>query len=558
MQFLRNIAIRTAMLWVLGVFCVLWGGVSVYTIFSFKEMTTTSQTSTLLVHNMNLVNQGNDQYFRMVTRLARVVDWRRTGENTLADKEQASALTALNNLKSDLATFSSIDHAGLDAALAEAVVRDWGNLITQGVDPMFQKAQTNALDEYQRYAKETVPALSRQFGASVNAFNKAGSEKFAAAGERFQQITAIGQNILLTGLVVGLLLLFFTDRYLVACLVKPLDTLREHFSAIASGQLGKPIHDFGRNCVGRLLPLLRDMQTSLAKTVSTIRSSTDAIYLGASEIASGNNDLSSRTEHQASALEETAASMEQLTATVKQNAENANHASQLALQASNTARKGGEIVDNVVKTMAEISGSSKRIAEITTVINGIAFQTNILALNAAVEAARAGEQGRGFAVVAGEVRSLAQRSAQAAKEIEGLIAESAHCVGTGSQLVEDAGVTMSDIVRAVTNVTDIMGEIASASGEQSKGIAQVGQAVAEMDSVTQQNAALVEQASAAARSLEEQAAVLNQTVAVFQLSESVVPVAAPAVVPVAALARAGSSTVAKKALPPENDNWEQF
>lgn len=218
-------------------------------------MTTTSQTSTLLLHNMNLVNQGNDQYFRIVTRLARVVDWRRSGKNMLADKEQVSALTALNNLKSNLATFSSIDHAGLDAALAEAVVRDWGNLISQGVDPMFQKAQANALDEYQRYAKETVPALSRQFGASVNAFNKAGSDKFAEAGARFQQITAIGQNILLTGLVAGLLL-FFTDRYLVACLVKPPDTLREHFSAIASGQLGKPIHDFGRNCVGRLLPLL--------------------------------------------------------------------------------------------------------------------------------------------------------------------------------------------------------------------------------------------------------------------------------------------------------------
>lgn len=211
----------------------------------------------------------------------------------------------------------------------------------------------------------------------------------------------------------------------------------------------------------------------------------------------------------------------------------------------------------MVKTMAEISESSKRIAEITTVINGIAFQTNILALNAAVEAARAGEQGRGFAVVAGEVRSLVQRSAQAVKEIEGLISEFAHCVGTGSQLVEDAGVTMSDIVRAVTNVTDITGEIASASGEQSKGITQVGQAVAEMDSVTQQNAALVEQASAAALSLEEQAAVLNRTVAMFQLSESVVPVAVPTA-PVAALARAGSGTAAKKALPPGNDNWEQF
>ncbi|MBE5201653.1 Tar ligand binding domain-containing protein [Pectobacterium quasiaquaticum] len=555
MKLIKNIAIRTAMLWVLGIFCVLWGGVSIYTMFSFKEMTATSKTSTLLVQNMNFINQGNDQYFRMVTRLARAVDARRSGDNATADKEQASALVALDKLKSDLVAFNAIDHADLDAALVQAVSRDWNNLVTQGVEPLYQKAASNALDDYQNQAKNVVPPLSRQFGVSLSAFSNASAEKFDAAGVRFEQITTIGQNILLSGLVIGLIMLFLTDRYLVMCLVRPLNDLRYHFSAIASGHLGKPILDFGNNCVGRLFPLLREMQGSLASTVSTIRNSTDSIYQGASEIAAGNNDLSSRTEEQASALEETAASMEQLTATVKQNAENANHASQLALQASTTAKKGGEIVENVVKTMAEISGSSRKIAEITTVINGIAFQTNILALNAAVEAARAGEQGRGFAVVAGEVRSLAQRSAQAAKEIEGLISESVRCVDTGSNLVSDAGDTMQNIVRAVTNVTDIMGEIASASEEQSKGIAQVGQAVAEMDSVTQQNAALVEQASSAALSLEEQAALLNQTVSLFQLSDTQsglqmtakpvqkTPVIAP---------RTG------KALPPSNDNWEKF
>ncbi|EHD22494.1 MULTISPECIES: methyl-accepting chemotaxis protein [Brenneria] len=557
MKLLKNIAIRTAMLWVLGIFCVLWGGVSLYTMFSFKEMTATSKTSSLLVQNMNYVNQGNDQYFRMVTRLARAVDARRNGDNETADKEQASALNALNTLKADLVSFYGIDHAGLDDALVQAVSRDWHNLIVQGVELSYQKAAANEFDEYQEQAKNVVPPLSRQFGASMSAFNKAGSEKFAAAGVRFEQITTIGQNILLTGLIIGLLLLFFTDRYLVTCLVRPLNDLRDHFGVIASGQLGKPIKDFGRNCVGRLFPLLREMQTSLANTVSTIRNSTDSIYQGASEIAAGNNDLSSRTEQQASALEETAASMEQLTATVKQNAENANHASQLALQASTTAKKGGDIVENVVKTMAEISGSSRKIAEITTVINGIAFQTNILALNAAVEAARAGEQGRGFAVVAGEVRSLAQRSAQAAKEIEGLISESVRCVDTGSNLVEDAGNTMHDIVRAVTNVTNIMGEIASASEEQSKGIAQVGQAVAEMDSVTQQNAALVEQASAAALSLEEQAALLNQTVSLFHLSEqqNLQPRSAAKSAPAP---KAVAAAPAAKALPPSQDNWEKF
>ncbi|KHS65240.1 chemotaxis protein [Pectobacterium brasiliense] len=555
MKLIKNIAIRTAMLWVLGIFCVLWGGVSIYTMFSFKEMTATSKTSTLLVQNMNFINQGNDQYFRMVTRLARAVDARRSGDNATADKEQASALVALDKLKSDLVAFNAIDHAGLDAALVQAVSRDWNNLVTQGVEPLYQKAVANALDDYQNQAKNVVPPLSRQFGASLSAFSNASAEKFDAAGVRFEKITTIGQNILLSGLIIGLVMLFLTDRYLVVCLVRPLNDLRYHFSVIASGHLGKPILDFGNNCVGRLFPLLREMQGSLASTVSTIRNSTDSIYQGASEIAAGNNDLSSRTEEQASALEETAASMEQLTATVKQNAENANHASQLALQASTTAKKGGEIVENVVKTMAEISGSSRKIAEITTVINGIAFQTNILALNAAVEAARAGEQGRGFAVVAGEVRSLAQRSAQAAKEIEGLISESVRCVDTGSNLVSDAGDTMQDIVRAVTNVTDIMGEIASASEEQSKGIAQVGQAVAEMDSVTQQNAALVEQASSAALSLEEQAALLNQTVSLFQLSDtqSGLQVAAKPVQKTPAIAPRAS-----KALPPSNDNWEKF
>ncbi|MEC5342134.1 methyl-accepting chemotaxis protein [Brenneria populi] len=556
MKFLKNIAIRTAMLWVLGTFCVLWGGVSLYTLFSFKEMTATSKLSGLLVENLNFINQGNDQYFRMVTRLARAVDARQNGDDETADKEQASALNALNALKSGLAAFNAVDHAGLSDALVQAVSRDWSNLITQGVEPLYQKAAARALDDYYVQAKTVVPPLSRQFGASLTAFSTAGSEKFVAAGIRFEQITKIGQSILLTGLVIGLAMLFLTDRYLVKFLVRPLNDLRDHFGVIASGQLGKPIADFGRNCVGKLFPLLREMQTSLANTVSTIRNSTDSIYQGASEIAAGNNDLSSRTEQQASALEETAASMEQLTATVKQNAENANHASQLALQASTTAKKGGGIVDNVVQTMSEISNSSRKIAEITTVINGIAFQTNILALNAAVEAARAGEQGRGFAVVAGEVRSLAQRSAQAAKEIEGLIAESVRCVDTGSHLVADAGDTMHEIVRAVTNVTDIMGEIASASEEQSKGIAQVGQAVAEMDSVTQQNAALVEQASAAALSLEEQAALLNQTVSLFQLSEQHSP--RGVIAPAKAAPKAAAAATVQKALPSGNDNWEKF
>ena len=301
-------------------------------------------------------------------------------------------------------------------------------------------------------------------------------------------------------------------------LLKPLAQIMEHIRVITGGDLTHKLNVEGRNEMGRLAMGLEEMQQSLISTVTAVRNSSESIHTGAAEISSGNNDLSSRTEQQAASLEETAASMEQLTATVKQNTDNAKQATQLAKNASDTAARGGRVVDTVVHTMSEIADSSQQIAQITNVIDSIAFQTNILALNAAVEAARAGEQGRGFAVVAGEVRALASRSAQAAKEIKALIDNSTHCVGMGSQQVSDAGKTMAEIVAAVTRVTDIMGEIASASEEQSRGIEQVSLAVSQMDSVTQQNAALVEESAAAAASLEQQAEQLRQAVAVFRIT----------------------------------------
>ncbi|MBB6114485.1 MULTISPECIES: methyl-accepting chemotaxis protein [unclassified Rahnella] len=347
-------------------------------------------------------------------------------------------------------------------------------------------------------------------------------------------------------------------------LIHPLKNIVVTIRKIATGDLTHEIVVKSRNEIGQLADSLKYMQEELIRTVSGVRHGADAIYSGASEISAGNSDLSSRTEEQASALEETAASMEQLTATVKQNAENARQASQLALSASETALKGGKVVANVVDTMNDIASSSKKITDITGVIDGIAFQTNILALNAAVEAARAGEQGRGFAVVAGEVRSLAQRSAQAAKEIKGLIDDSVSRINTGSVLAESAGETMNDMVNAVTRVTDIMGEITSASDEQSRGIEQVAQAITEMDRVTQQNASLVEESASASAALEEQASLLTQSVAVFTLSQSVNnsvrPVTSsstrlPLLTPNLSGSQAGTGGAAQSKL---SENWETF
>ncbi len=295
---------------------------------------------------------------------------------------------------------------------------------------------------------------------------------------------------------------------------------------VRDGNLTVAIVDNARDEFSPLLAALGDMQASLTKIVTNVRSGVDSVSTASGQIAAGNQDLSSRTEEQASSLQQTAASMEQLTSTVKQSAESARQASQLASSASTAATRGGEVVGMVVMTMEEITASSRKIADIISVIDGIAFQTNILALNAAVEAARAGEQGRGFAVVAGEVRSLAQRSAQAAREIKSLISDSVSKVDEGSKQVTEAGSAMGDIVAQVKRVTDLIAEISSASLEQSTGIGQVNDAITQMDQVTQQNAALVEESAAAATSLKEQAIQLSTAVAVFKLGS-----AQPTVIP---------------------------
>ncbi|WP_343653226.1 methyl-accepting chemotaxis protein [Herbaspirillum sp.] len=316
------------------------------------------------------------------------------------------------------------------------------------------------------------------------------------------------------GACAGLLLGVFITR----SITRPLNRAVQVAQTVAAGDLTSEIKVESRDETGLLLQALKDMNASLTKIVAEVRSGTDTIATASSEIATGNLDLSARTEEQASSLEETASSMEELTSTVKQNADNAKQANQFAVSASEVAEKGGAVVSQVVETMASITESSKKIVDIIAVIDGIAFQTNILALNAAVEAARAGEQGRGFAVVASEVRSLAQRSATAAKEIKGLIDNSVEKVDAGSTLVTEAGATMQDIVESVRRVTDIIGEITSASQEQTTGIEQINEAITQMDDVTQKNAALVEEAAAASQSLQDQASILMQTVSVFKLT----------------------------------------
>src|SRR5690606_8628985 len=306
-------------------------------------------------------------------------------------------------------------------------------------------------------------------------------------------------------------------------------------NAVAQGDLTVQIDARGRDEVAELLRALQTMKESLGRVVGEVRANAEGVALASTQIAQGNMDLSSRTEEQASALEETAASMEQLSSTVKQNADNARLADQLAKGASTVATQGGEVVGEVIETMKGINDSSRRIADIIGVIDGIAFQTNILALNAAVEAARAGEQGRGFAVVASEVRGLAQRSAEAAKEIKELITASVDQIGHGAELADKAGATMTEVVQSIVRVSDIMGEINSASVEQSAGVTQVGEAVAQMDHNTQQNAALVEESAAAAESLKEQAQRLVEAVAVFRLEREAAAASA-------ARASAGSAT----------------
>ena len=376
----------------------------------------------------------------------------------------------------------------------------------------------NDADAYSKINVRELTPTGAAFSSQLEAFQKQEDQQVATLlATREKEFTMV-MWLVAIGLVLALVLVAGVHAMLRAVVLAPLENAVALLDQVAHGDLTARIDDAGDNEIGRLLNAIRRMQQDLLSTVTQVRHGAEVINTGAQEIASGNMELSSRTETQASSLEETAASMEELTSTVRQNSENAQHARTLVEGASSTAAQGGDVMQKVVATMNDINASSKKIVDITSVIDGIAFQTNILALNAAVEAARAGEQGRGFAVVASEVRNLAQRSAAAAKEIKVLIDHSVANIALGTELVEQAGSTMQTLVGDVHQVTQIVGEIAVASREQSEGIDQVNTAIVQMDQVTQQNAALVEEAAAATASLQEQAAELTQAVSVFTIA----------------------------------------
>ena len=368
---------------------------------------------------------------------------------------------------------------------------------------LFKEVFTPAASTYQNQVKELLALQRKAIDDTAAAID--------AANDR--------SNTLLMILAVLMVAIGSVAAWIISrSITRPLQSALDIASTVASGDLTTRFDEHQSKCqIGDLMKALKGMNDSLRNVVSQVQVGTDTIATASNQIAAGNMDLSQRTEEQASSLEETASSMEELTSTVRQNAENARQANQLAQAASDVAERGGTIVGQVVDTMGNIDASARKIVDIIGVIDGIAFQTNILALNAAVEAARAGEQGRGFAVVASEVRNLAQRSAGAAKEIKELIGNSVEQVDIGARLVQQAGTTMNDVVASVRRVTDIMGEITSASSEQSIGIDQVNTAITQMDQVTQQNAALVEQAAAAAASMQEQAARLSDVAASFKL-----------------------------------------
>ena len=509
---------------------------------------------------LNEINRADSLLNQAMLAMETASNYLMVGQTQQSNEQVDVAADRIERAERRFERFVETPRTPAGEALGNALIEDFQTVLGL-VKQQHETFEYMDLTRYNNLRDELVEPLG-SLAASTTSFVTYGFQRVetirsdaAAQGNLFTMINA---GVVIFALLMTLVIYVGLRRTVIA----PLRGAIQRLDAIAEADLTDPLPEAGKNEIGRLFGAMGTMQQNLTNIVSRVREGSNEIHHGTREIASGNADLSSRTEQQAASIQETAASMEEMTATVKQNADNARQASTLAADASTTAERGGQVVAQVVQTMHGISTSSKKVADITSVIDSIAFQTNILALNASVEAARAGEQGRGFAVVAGEVRNLASRSADAAKEIKTLIDASVTQIQQGSTLVEQAGTTMSDVVTAVRRVTDIMDEISAASQEQSDGIEQVSQAVGQMDQVTQQNAALVQEASAAAASLEEQANRLEQAVAVFKLlgmqvaaHQSLPSVSSTSQMPAARADQPARRPAAQRS---DHEEWEEF
>ena len=519
MRFLSNIRIGTRL--AIGFILVLALSVA-STAFALIQAKQNAEATRLMMEKPLAKERiTSDWYVFIYSAIARTAMIAKSTDDTLSDvfadviadstKQGSALLKSLEVLISNDEERKLLDESITQRKIYQKAKEDIMAAKTSGdkaeAERVFTQVFMPAAKAYQEKVKEFLSFQRKEIDKI--------SGSIAAAHERsWNLMVMLAVLMLLLGAVCAIMI--------TRSITRPLQAAIDVASRAADGDLTADIGTPSKDEIGDLMRALEGMNNGLKKIVTDVKSGTDFITNASAEIASGNLDLSSRTEQQAASLEETASSMEELTSTVKQNADNAQQANQLAVSASEVAARGGSVVKEMITTMGAINGSSRKIVDIIGVIDGIAFQTNILALNAAVEAARAGEQGRGFAVVAGEVRSLAQRSAAAAKEIKGLIDDSVNNVDAGSKLVTEAGRTMDDVVSSIRHVTDIMNEIMAASQEQSSGIEQVNTAISQMDQVTQQNAALVEEAAAASQSLRDQADKLAQIVSVFKLDRTTV------------------------------------
>lgn len=516
-QFLKDITVHRMVIIMLIFISILFISLAGLSLNNLNNASGRLESNHLLLQQSEALNQASNQLMQARLHLNKQGEYLGADARDTSRAESIAAASALAKAEASFNAF--LQHATDDQASLtnQDIKAQYQALAQNGLHKLAQLLDSGNLEQARQHDTSTIHIASQQFGDTLASFNAHMNAQYQTMMQNTRSDCRLMMAILGGTLALFLLLLVLADRYIVYFVRTPLNQVKEYFQKIADGDLTFHIELFGKNCPGQIYPYLIDMKDSLARTVRTVREGVEQINTGTNEIASGNNDLSRRTEQQAASLEETASSMEELAQTVANNADQARTASNLMQEATGVARRSEATMTEVVKIMQEINTQSRQIEEITSMIDGIAFQTNILALNAAVEAARAGEQGKGFAVVASEVRFLAQRSASAAREIKSLIVSSGEVVNTGTRQVTTAGETIHEVATSVNQVATMIEEIANASREQADGIAQVKVAISIMDDATQQNAALVEEAAATATTLDTQANNLRQAVQIFKI-----------------------------------------